>query len=223
MGEQGLGHDAVAHAAWGGEMTDPSPNRWDTLSLMLWSLFFACGLAPEPVFYALRDAASVASYRAIVNSSLVITVSLSAYLALFVLRRCRESGMSALEAQGKALQAGVLGLLAFLEFPARGASFEVQTILGLLIRIRELHDTYLQGVILLVGLGKLTAWSYLYSLVLRFHGRAKRNVFANSPTLFPSTRRRKSQREPAAPDPQGMQPTNVGPRPKDWSDETRQS
>lgn len=204
-------------------MTDSSPNRWDTLSLVLWSLFFACGLVPEPVFYALRDAASVAAYRAVVNSSLVITVSLAAYLALFVFRRCRESGIAPLEAQGRGLQAGVLGLLAFLEFPARGGSFEVQTILGLLIRFRELPDAYLQGVILLVGLGKVAAWGYLYSLVLRFHGKARRNVFANSPTLFPSTRRRKSQREPAAPDPQGMQPTNVGPRPKDWSDETRQS
>ncbi len=223
MGEEGLGHGTAVHAAWSVAMTDPAPNRWDMLSLLLWTLFFACGLVPEPVFYALRDAAAVASHRAVVNSSLVITLSLSAYLALFVLRRCRESGASAVEAQGRALQAGVLGLLAFLEFPARGASFEVQTILELFVRFRELPGVYLQCVIIFVAIGKLAAWFYLYSLVLRFHGKAKRNVFADSPALFPSTRHRMPKPESTVPSPQSMQHTNVGPGPEDWSDETRQN
>lgn len=169
-------------------MNDERRNVWDILTLSLWSCFFAVGLVPELAFYSFREFAVVPSYVALVNSSAVITIALTAYLAFFSNRRCRESGLSQIASHGKALEIAVLGLIAFLEIPAKGSVFEARTLLGIVLDFQSLPGRYLQSVVLFVGLSKLLAWLYLYSMVLRYHALGQRHVFARIPSLFPSMR-----------------------------------
>ncbi len=169
-------------------MSDDHRNVWDLLTLGLWSCFFAIGLVPELAFYAFRELAAVPSYVALVNSSAVITIALAAYLAFFANRRCKESGLGRVASHGKALEIAVLCLVAFLEIPAKGSAFEARTLLEIVLDFRSLPGRYLQTVVLFVGLSKLVAWLYLYSLVLRYHAFADRGVFARIPSLFPSMR-----------------------------------
>ena len=169
-------------------MSDKRRNVWDLLTLGLWSCFFAIGLVPELAFYAFRELAAVPSYVALVNSSAVITIALTAYLAFFANRRCKESGLDNAASHGKALEIAVLGLVAFLEIPAKGSAFEARTLLEIVLDFRSLPGRYLQTVVLFVGLSKLVAWLYLYSLVLRYHAFGARDVFARIPSLFPSMR-----------------------------------
>ncbi len=169
-------------------MNDERRNVWDILTLGLWSCFFAVGLVPELAFYSFREFATVPSYVALVNSSAVITIALTAYLAFFSNRRCKESGLSPVASHGKALEIAVLGLVAFLEIPAKGSAFEARTLFEIVLDFRSLPGRYLQSVVLFVGLSKLLAWLYLYSMVLRYHAFGQRNVFARIPSLFPSMR-----------------------------------
>lgn len=190
-------------------MSDERRNVWDLLILGLWSCFFAIGLVPELAFYALRELAAVPSYVALVNSSAVITIALTAYLAFFANRRCRESGLSKVASQGKALEIAVLGLVAFLEIPAKGSAFEARTLLDIVFDFRSLPGRYLQTVVLFVGLSKLGVWLYLYSLVLRYHAYGNRDVFARIPSLFPSMREKKKV-HPPAPNAGAEAPANPG-------------
>lgn len=169
-------------------METPARNSWDLFSLCLWSVFFVCGLMPEPAFYFLRDLAGVTAPRALVNNSLAITVSFAAYYAFFAMQRCRDAGTTVGESQARGLQAFVLCLVAFLEFPPRGSSSEVHTLLQLLLTLPELPTASLQAVVLLVSGCKLLTWFYLMSLVLRYHAYGNRAVFARSTILLPSAR-----------------------------------
>ncbi len=51
----------------------------------------------------------------------------------------------------------------------------------------------------LVGIGKLLAWWYLVSLLIRYYAFADHTVFARIPAIFPSTRRRQADRADEAP------------------------
>ncbi len=124
---------------------------WDLLSLPLWGAFFAVGLVPEPVFYGLRDLASVTTQRAFVNTSLVITFAFSCYFGLFVYGRCRDRASGHSEAQARGIQGFILGLVAFLEFPSRGGNIEVQTLLELVLRVQQMPDLSLKAILLAVG------------------------------------------------------------------------
>ncbi|MCH7959236.1 MAG: hypothetical protein IID08_03825 [Candidatus Hydrogenedentes bacterium] len=174
-------------------MENEHRNSWDLLALAIWALFFAVGLVPELVFQTLRDLAGVITRTAFVNTSGVITVSFTAYIALFTARRCRDSGMSDRDARDRALQIAILGIAAFLEIPARAAGVEARSLLEIMVSYRELPDAYLQGLILIIGASKIVSWCYLFSLVLRYHAFANRNVFMSIPPLFPSLRRRRTQ------------------------------
>ena len=175
-------------------MTRRGVNIWDFWTLLLWSLFFAAGLVPEPVFVTLRQIAAVPMQSAFVNSSAVITVGFAVYLALFARRRCLDSGLSPGGAQSRAVQVGLIGLLAFLELPSRGGFSDGRTLLYLVVRSHEIHDTYLKTVVLAVGISKLVAWWYLFSMILRYHAFGTRDVFTRMSGLFPSAR---SVSEPA--------------------------
>ncbi len=157
---------------------------WDGLTLGLWSLFFLIGLAPEVMFHGFRMVSGVTTQGAFVNSSAAITVGFSIYLAFFVSRQCRVAGLSDADAQGKAIQVGILGMLAFLELPSRSLVFGTQTIVVLMVQATEMNDVYLRNVIWVVGCSKIIAWLYLYSLVFRFHLMGRRHVFSRMPTFF---------------------------------------
>ena len=151
---------------------------WDSLSLVLWSLFFLAGLVPEVVYHSLRNLAGVTTQHAFINSSAIISIGLATYLAFFVSRQCRKSRLSDHESQGKAIWIAIIALLAFLELPSRSAIFGTQTLLLLMFQSSYMDDPYLRKVIWLVGCCKLTAWCYLYSLLLRFHLLGRRHIFS---------------------------------------------
>ncbi len=169
---------------------------WDLLTLGAWFIFFAVGLAPEFAFYAVRDAAQVRTSTALVNSSAIITLGFAAYVAFFAFRRCRDTGLSRYLSQGKALEVGLIALVAFLELPARGAVFQSRTLVLVLLSLNEIPDRYLQAVVLFVGASKLLAWSYLLSLTIRYHAFGNRRVFSEVPSLFPSMHLAPAEDEP---------------------------
>ena len=103
-------------------MADDRRDVWDLFTLAFWFVFFAVGLVPELFFSAVRDAAAVVSYNALVNSSAVITVSFSAYIAFFAFRRCRAADLSRYLSQGKALEVALIALANYLS-KAHGLGF----------------------------------------------------------------------------------------------------
>lgn len=167
-------------------MSDHRRDVWDALTLALWIPFFLIGLVPELAFYVFREFARVPPYTALVNSSAVITLTFAAYFAFFAYRRCQEVGLSRYIAQGKALEVGLLALVAFLDMPAKGFTFEARTLLAVLLEFGQIPDRYLQMIVLFVGASKMIAWLFLLSLVVRYHAFGNRRTFAQVPSLFPS-------------------------------------
>jgi len=167
-------------------LPDHRRDVWDALTLGLWIPFFLIGLVPELAFYAFREFAKVPPYTALVNSSAVITLGFTAYLGFFAYRRCLDACVTRYIAQGKALEVGLVALVAFLDMPAKGFTFEARTILAVLLEFGQIPDRYLQMVVLFVGASKLLAWLFLFSLVVRYHAFGNRRVFAQVPSLFPS-------------------------------------
>lgn len=194
----------MAHSGSGDEGTGTQRvGRWDFLTLGLWSVLFVAGLVPDLAFYALREWAFVSPRTAVVNTPAVLTLAFSAYFAFFVLRRCRESGLTEVEAQGRAIQAGLLGIIAFLYLPSSGGAsaggpspYEARTVLELLINFQQINNGLLKGIVLFIGWSKLLTWWYLLSLVVRYHAFGNRAVFAAMPSFFYSAR--KPQRAPLA-------------------------
>ncbi len=181
-------------------MESRTRDAWDMFSLALWSIFFAIGLVPELAFHVLRDISQVVTQVALVNTSAVITVTFTLYLGFFAWRKCREAGLNQPESQVRALQVGLLALIAFLELPAKGSSFEAHTLLEILANVNEIPDQYLKMVVLFVGICKLGAWWYLFQVILRFHAFGNYKVFTSMPTLF-STNYPKPSNETEAPTP----------------------
>lgn len=160
-------------------------NGWDIVSLLIWGMFFMCGLAPDIAYHGLRSLANVAPHSAMINSSLAITIALAGYIAIFALRRCREAGASEDQARRKAVVAGLMGLSAFLELPGSGISpFEPRTLIEVWVHFRSISDLYLRNVIVAVGAGKLFCWWYLFGMMLRYHLFGNRRVFLLLPALF---------------------------------------
>lgn len=187
-------------------MNEQRRDIWDLLTLAIWSLFFAVGLAPELAFYAIRTASNVPTATALVNSSAIITLGFAGYLSLFAYRQCLATGLNRYLSQGKALEVGLLALVAFLELPARGSLVQSRTLLSVLLSLGEITDHYLQAVIVFVGVSKLLAWAYLFSLVIRYHAFGNRRVFSEVPSLFPSMHR-----------PENTSADDEGPAPGDLS------
>jgi hypothetical protein len=150
---------------------------WRYAAFLLWAGFFIAGLSPEPVFFLLRQAGGVITQRALVNSPHVITVAFAGYVALFVYHRCRGAGDAPGAAQDKALQMGVVALLAFMPVDL-GAVLTAHT-----TPILE-HRVLLYGVALL----KLVAWWSLLALFIRYYLFKADGAFAGIGSLFPSTR-----------------------------------
>ena len=168
-------------------MKNRRASSWDILALLVWALVFAAGLVPDLAFTAIRLLANVSAPSAIVNSSFAITFAISGYLALFVLQRCRDAGASENEARAKALVGGLMALAAFIELPNRGISpFEPRTFLEVWLNFRQIDDTYLKTVVLIIGIGKLFCWWYLFALLLRYYAFGNHRVFRALPPIGPS-------------------------------------
>lgn len=138
-------------------MSAPSPARdlWRWPALLLWCLFFLLGLWPELTFNALREAGSVFSQNAVINSFHFISWCLTGFLAHFVYHRCLEAELPPLEALGKAFQLGLLGFVAFIDLPIEQ-----------IVQIRDVVDRAI--VMGTIGL-KFMVWLYLYTLIARYY------------------------------------------------------
>lgn len=173
-----------------GNHSPPTGQRdlWRLPTLLLWMLFFFIGLVPFPVYVYLRYVAGVVPQRALVNSHYVVTLALAAYVALFCFQRCREMAHTPFESQDKALQLGLLSLVAFLPFDY-----------SLLLTVHMNPARENPSLFYVVGSAKLVSWLYLFSLFLRYYALGINNVFSEIPSLFPSAHRRKKRTNPATP------------------------
>lgn len=162
-------------------------HQWDPWSLptaFLWVIFFFAGLDPERLFYVLRDVGRVDVLTAMVNSSHFITVAFAAYLGVFAYQRCLEYGLSRIDAKARALQFGLLGLVAFLSFS-----------LLQLLHLQDIPVPNLRVLVVVVAFAKVSAWFYLLIIVLRYSVLGQTEVFANMISLFPSTHRQDATEE----------------------------
>lgn len=151
---------------------------WRFPALGLWQLLFFAGLAPEPVFYFLRAIGGVASQRALVNSPYVITLGLAAWMVVFSFYACVRAGLTAFQAQDRALQLGVIALIAFLPIDP--------------VTLIEAHSNPLMRARIAMYIaagGKLVAWLYLLGLLIRYYALQMDDVFARIPSVFPSAYR----------------------------------
>lgn len=175
-----------------------SARRWDPWAiptLMLWTVFFAVGLDAQAVFRFLRDISYVVTQNAFVNNPDVITIGLALYFAFFTFHRCREAGLPDSEAHGKAVQTGIVAIVAFLWHP-----------LSLLAHVQEI-DTgsiswtlYLRGTVYVMAVLKMLGWFYLLGLVIRYYGLGNRRVFVDMYCVFPSTHRPTTTSDDAHPE-----------------------
>lgn len=92
-------------------------NIWTLPTLALWLVFFIVGLLPESAYWAARVAGGVVTQNAIINSPSLVTLFLALYLAFFAHRRCLDAGVSRENALARAIQVGILALIAFLPTP----------------------------------------------------------------------------------------------------------
>lgn len=162
---------------------------WRGAVFLLWLIFFAVGLLPEPVFYNLREFAGVTTQRAWVNSPVALTLSFAGYIAWFTYNQCRAANLSPVQTRGNTLQIGVLALVAFLALPKRALALPELGLWSLMINASLIFDPYLRKMVYLAGIAKLGAWLYLFSLFLRYYLLGHQRAFATVFTLFPSARR----------------------------------
>ncbi|MFO7974874.1 MAG: hypothetical protein R6V12_09595 [Candidatus Hydrogenedentota bacterium] len=151
---------------------------WTIPTLTLWLVFFAIGFFPESAFWAARQAGEVVTQNAVINSSSLITVFLSLYLGFFVYLRCLDAGVSRENAIARAIQTGILSLIAFLPYP-----------FYLLLSPGDLtipgSGVYrLDELIAVFGLpvAKLLSWLYLLTVIVRSYLTAGPAVFV---TMYP--------------------------------------
>lgn len=154
---------------------------WRAPALALWIVFFLIGLAPEEMFYWLRAFAGVLPQRALINSHHLVTLGLAGYVGLFGYHRCLDVGLSSRDAQDRGLQLTVLGLIAFLAVDFR---LLLEAHLNPIFQYRLF--TYF------VGVSKLVSWWALMALFVRYYGFGDDHAFAGIPSVFPSTRHRKT-------------------------------
>lgn len=191
-------------------MKETPVNGWDMVSLPIWGVLFVCGLAPDLAYHGLRSLANVPPQSAMINSSSAITIALAGYIAIFALRRCREAGAAEDLARRKAIVAGLMGLTAFLELPGSGTSpFEPRTFLEVWVHFQSISDLYVRNVLVVLGIGKLFCWWYLFGLMLRYHAFGNRRVFLLLPALF-------SLRAAMAPDAGAENEADSAGKPKPW-------
>ncbi len=145
---------------------DNDRNAWGWPNLMLWALCLGVGLVPDKVFYLFRDIAAVPTQRALVNHPMMISVALAIYVALFVLRQCRLLGCEESGAEARALQAGVIALVAFLP-----------GVVDVLFAVGDIADPRLRRFVYLAGAGKLTCWFYLSMLMFRCYALGHHRAF----------------------------------------------
>jgi hypothetical protein len=157
--------------------TTPSSGLWRFANILVWFVLFVMGLQPEHTFFLLRQASHVVTQSAFINSYYVITYAFTGYLVWFTWRVCRAAGLSSDTAQGKAIQVGLLALLAFLPMRLEQAIYYHQIAVPL--------DRWLN---VTAGIGKCLAWLYLFSLILRYYTWEGPSAFVNMRALCPSAR-----------------------------------
>lgn len=161
--------------------------QWDPWSLGvagLWVVYFLIGLAPETVYFMLRDWGGVSILTAMVNSPHLITLAYSGFLGLFAYHRCLSAGLSGIDSKARAMQFTILGLVAFLNFPLTHVT-----------RLSEIPFQNLRVVVVVVALAKVTTWFYLLFVVLRYSLFGHTQGFTTMASVFPSTRRQAATEE----------------------------
>ncbi len=154
-----------------------SNNWWRGLAFLAWIPIFLAGYFPEWTFHWLRDLGGVVTQRAITNSHYAVSLACAAYVAFFTYWRCRDAGDESPAAQGKAIQLGIVALLAFL--PMRMEYLRDY----LAIPVRE-H----RRLLLFFAAAKTAAWLYLFLIILRYYTWSGDRVFQHMQILFPSVK-----------------------------------
>lgn len=161
-------------------MSDSEPrfDPWALAAALLWLVFLCAGYMPEELFAFLRAEGRVVTQDAMVNSPYLITVAFSIYFGYFAYQRCRECGLGPADCQARALQVGIVGLLAFLNIP-----------LQVLFDAPQIPVARLRNLVFAIFAAKTAAWLYLASLIVRYYLLRNVQVFGNLASVFPSNHR----------------------------------
>ena len=164
-----------------------SNDWWRIPAFLAWIPIFFAGYFPERTFHWLRDLGGVVTQRAITNSHYAVSLACAAYLAFFTFWRCRDAGDESPTAQGKAIQLGIIALLAFLP-----------------MRMEYLRDYFAipvaehRRLLLFFAAAKTAAWLYLFLVILRYYAWSGDRVFQRMQILFPSVTRNRSKTAPTS-------------------------
>ncbi|HPU97896.1 MAG TPA: hypothetical protein PLO53_08060 [Candidatus Hydrogenedentes bacterium] len=161
-------------------MTDCQKKRdsvdgWSLCLVGLWTLFFILGIFPESVFMYFRNLGAVAGQYALVNSPWAITIGWVAFMAIFVYTHCREAGHDENGSTARAVETGLIALVAFLPM-------ELQLLPGYL----EIPYQNLKYLLLGAITAKLLCALYLFLMMLAYSLWWGLGVFENMRTVFPS-------------------------------------
>ena len=154
-----------------------SNNWWRVPAFLGWIPIFFAGYFPEWTFHWLRDLGGVVTQRAITNSHYTVSLACAAYVVFFTYWRCRNAGDESPAAQGKAIQLGIVALLAFLP-----------------MRMEYLRDYFAipvaehRRLLLFFAAAKTAAWLYLFLVILRYYAWGGDSVFQRMQILFPSVK-----------------------------------
>jgi hypothetical protein len=164
-----------------------TPNIWDGLAAIVWTLILLMGLFPETFFDILRKMGHVTIHQAVINTVWFVTFSCAGFMGWFTYQRSRECNDREDVAIGKGVQVTVLALAAFLplqieQFPA------------------YLHITIpsIRNLILAIIAAKLATWIFLVQLILRYYLFSGLDIFRKMPLLFPSALKKTGNNIPSA-------------------------
>jgi len=137
-----------------------SKDPWAVPTFLVWLVLFVAGLFPERTFLFLRELGGVTIYNAMVNSPQALTIALTLYMALFLLRDARAAGLTFVQRAVRATFIAIVAYVAFMPIDSGPATAPIVV-----------------AITTVVWSAKVVMWLYLLGLLVRYYLLGNRQAF----------------------------------------------